>query len=315
VTFATPSLLFALLALPLLAGVYVVRQARSGRAAAAFAMPHMAPSVLPHKPGWRRHAPLLVLLLAAAALILAAAKPQRSVAVIVDRASIILATDVSGSMRATDVKPDRLTAAKLAAKAFVAKLPSRVNVGIMAFNQIPSLLQSPTADREAANLAIDGMKVSGTTASGDAVAAATRVLARISTASGSRSPAAIVLLSDGKSTRGSDPVEAASAAGKKKIPVYTVALGTANGTITGSDGQTQHVPPDPTTLAAMARASGGEFFDVPDATRLSQVYERLGKQLGHEQRQRQVTVYFAGGGLLMLLAAMAMSLRWFGRPI
>jgi Ca-activated chloride channel family protein len=275
--------------------------------------------VLPRRPGWRSHVPILALLLAAGALVVAAAKPQKSVAVVVDRASIILATDVSGSMLATDIAPDRLTAAKRAGRAFVAKVPARVNIGVMAFNQVPSLLQSPTTDRTAVTEAIAQMKVSGGTAAGEAVLAALRSLAAMKSATGQRPPAAIVLLSDGATTKGRNPVAAARRAGRAHVPIYTVALGTPQGTITvkrkGGGTQVQHVPPDPTTLAAMAKASGGQSFTVADPARLSQVYERLGKQLGRVHEQRQVTVYFAGGGLLMLLFAIGTSLRWFGRPI
>lgn len=322
-SFASPTVLLALLALPLIAGAYLMREMRAPAGAMAFASGPVASSSLPRPPGWRRHAPLLAVLLAAAALIGAAAKPQRSEAVAVDRASIVLATDVSGSMLATDVAPDRLTAAKRAADAFLAKVPAKVNVGVMAFNQVPTLLQSPTTDREAAAQAIADMKVSGGTASGDAVLKALRALTASTAATGStsgkRAPAAIVLLSDGASERGSDPVAAARQAGKLHIPVYTVALGTAAGTITvttpSGGTQVKKVPPDPTTLAAMARASDGRFFTGADASKLASVYERLGSQLGRVQRNVQITVFFVGAALLLLLAGAAMSLRWFGRLI
>jgi Ca-activated chloride channel family protein len=220
-------------------------------------------------------------------------------------------------MQATDVAPDRLAAAQRAAHAFLDSLPAKVNVGVMAFNQTPTVLQSPTTDRQAVSQAIDSEAVSGTTATGDAVLSALRALENAPGARTGTPPAAIVLLSDGKSTRGSDPVQAARRAGDQKVPVYTVALGTAGGTIQtttpGGGTRTEKVPPDPQTLAAMAQASGGESFSVADASRLDEVYKRLGSQLGHATRQQQMTAWFAGGGLLMLLAAGGMSLRWFGR--
>ena len=312
-TFASPLVLLALVALPLLVAAYVTRVRGVGAGAEAFASAPMRASVQPRRPRWRNHLPVVAMLVAAGILILAAARPQRSVAVEIEQASIMLATDVSGSMKATDVTPNRLAAAKSAAKSFLDSVPAKVNVGVMAFNQVPTILQSPTKDREAATAAIDQEEISGTTATGDAVAAALKALENAPGAKTGTPPAAIVLLSDGKSTRGSDPVEAAQKAGDAKVPIYTVALGTAAGTIVGSKGQTQHVPPDPTTLEAMSKASGGKSFTVADAGSLDEVYDRLGSQLGHVTEKQQMTNWFAGAGLLMLLAAGAMSLRWFGR--
>src|SRR3954454_22777379 len=312
-TFATPWILVALVALPLLAAAYVLRVRGVGASGESFASAPMRASVLPRPPRWRRHLPVIAMLVAGAALILAAAKPQRSVAVEIEQASIMLATDVSGSMQATDVSPNRLAAAQRAAKTFLASVPAKVNVGVMAFNQTPTVLQSPTKDREAATAAIDEEKISGTTATGDAVLTALKALEHAPGASTGTPPAAIVLLSDGKSTRGSDPIEAARKAGDAKVPIYTVALGTANGTITSAKGAVQHVPPDPSTLEAMSQASGGKSFTVADASKLNEVYQRLGSKLGHATEQQQMTAWFAGAGLLLLLAAGGMSLGWFGR--
>ena len=318
-SFAEPAVLVALVALPVLAAAYVVAQRRRRAAAAAFASPALQPSVAPARPGWRRHAPMLAIALALAVLILAAARPQRTVAVPVDRASIVLATDVSGSMTATDVDPSRLVAAKRAARSFADRVPKRVNVGVIAFNQAPRVLQSPTTDRQAVDAAIDAMTPTGGTATGEAIAAATALLNRPSPDGGARPPGAIVLLSDGASTRGRDPVAAARAAQQLHIPVYTVTLGTAQGTITvprkGGGTETRPVPPDPGSLAQIASVSEGQAFSAATASRLTRVYERLGSQLSRKDEKRQVTSAFAGGGLVLLLAAAAMSLRWFGRLI
>jgi hypothetical protein len=219
-TFGAPGALFALALLPVLVGWYVAQQRARRRAQAAFVTTTMFASVAPRRSSWRRHVPLTAVLLAVALLVLAAAKPQRTVAVAAERASILLATDVSGSMLATDVAPNRLKAAQAAAKAFVANVPKRVNVGVMAFNQAPQLLQSPTTDRAAINEAIDLMHSSGTTATGEAIQAATQLLTGRTGAAGKRPPAAIVLLSDGASRRGVDPLAAARAAGDAKVPVY-----------------------------------------------------------------------------------------------
>jgi Ca-activated chloride channel family protein len=322
VSFAAPLVLLALIVVPLLALVYV-RVERDRRAAAGtFASHKLLPSVAPRRPGWRRHAPLAVIALAIAALIVAAAKPERTVAVPIERASILLATDVSGSMTATDVAPNRLTAAKRAAAQFAASVPSKVNVGVMAFNQVPRVLQSPTRNRAAVTAALGRMASSGGTATGEAINTATNVLQRVPGEMNKRPPAAIVLLSDGASTSGRDPIAAAQAARKLKIPIYTVALGTPHGTIQvprpraqGGGTQTQRVPPDPRSLAEIARASGGQSFTADTAGGLKAVYERLGSQLGHKKEKRQVTSAVAGGALVLLLGGAAMSLGFFGRIV
>jgi Ca-activated chloride channel homolog len=217
------------------------------------------------------------------------------------------------------VSPNRLTAAKQAAQRFVESVPARVNVGVLAFNQAPRVLQSPTRDRFDVTAAIERMTPSGGTATGEAIASATNVLRHVPGELGRRPPSAIVLLSDGKSTSGRDPVTAAGAAGRLHIPVYTVALGTSSGTITvprrGGGTRTQNVPPDPEALARIAQASGGQAFTARTASGLKQVYEKLGSQLGHRDEKRQVTSAVAGGGLVLLLAGAALSLGWFGRLI
>jgi Ca-activated chloride channel family protein len=319
VSFASPLVLLGLLALPL-AGLWYRRvQHERRRAAEVFAAPQLLDSVAPQRPGARRHAPMLVFALALAALIVGAARPQKTVAVPVERASIMLVTDVSGSMQSTDISPSRLVAARRAAQRFVDGVPSQVNVGVMAFNQVPRVLQSPTRDRAAIHGALDRLSPSGGTATGDAVQAAVRVLGTTAGTGSKRAPAAIVLLSDGASTRGVDPIGAARAAGRLHIPVYTVALGTPGGTITvprpGGGTQTRHVPPDPQSLAQIATASGGRSYTAADANRLSAVYDRLGSQLGRKNERRELTAGFAGGGLVLLLAGAALSLRWLGRLI
>jgi Ca-activated chloride channel homolog len=322
VTFAAPLILLALVAVPLLGLMYLRAERGRRTSAAAFASPMLQPSVAPRRPGWRRHAPFAAMALALAALIVAAARPQRTVAVPIERASIMLATDVSGSMTATDVQPNRLTAAKRAGFQFLATVPKQVNVGVMAFNQVPSVLQSPTLDRQAVSAAITRMSSSGGTATGEAINAATGVVNRAPGVGRKRPPAAIVLLSDGASTSGRDPVSAAQAAGKMKIPIYTVALGTPQGTIQvrrpqrlGGGITTQRVPPDPRALQQIARASGGKFFTAETAGGLKAVYKRLGSQLGKKKEKRQVTSAVAGGGLLLLVGGAALSLGFFGRIV
>jgi Ca-activated chloride channel family protein len=321
VSFGAPLVLLALLALPVLAVLYARREQGRRAAEDAFASPTLAASVAPRRPGLRRHVGPLVLALALATLVIAAARPQTTIAVPVERASIMLVTDVSGSMLATDVAPDRLTAARRAAQRFVAQVPKEVNVGVIAFNQVPTILQRPTQDRNLVNDALLSLRASGGTATGEAINAALKVIDQQGTVNGRRPPAAIVLLSDGVSVRGMDPVAAAREAARKKIPITTVALGTDEGTIqvprAGGQGgfETRPVPPDPESLAEIARVSGGKAFTAVDSAELSQVYERLGSQLGREERPREISTAFAGGALVLLLLGALSSLRWFGRIV
>jgi Ca-activated chloride channel family protein len=319
VSFGAPSILFALVLLPVLATLYVLRQAQRKRAAAAFVNPELVKSVAPRKSGWRRHVPLTIILLAIGALVVAAARPQKTVAVAAERASIMLVIDVSGSMQATDIAPTRMVAARNAAKAFVKNVPSRVNVGVMAFNQVPQVLQRPTQDRASINGALDQLRSSGTTATGEAIQTATKLLETQVGQGVKHPPAAIVLLSDGASRRGVDPLAAAKAAGKSKIPVYTVALGTQQGTITtkqpGGGTKTVAVPPDLPSLKKISDASGGQSFAASDADHLSAVYQKLGSQLGRKHEKREITTTIAGGGLALLLLGSSLSLTFLGRLI
>jgi Ca-activated chloride channel family protein len=323
VSFGAPLVLVALVAVPLLAAGYVALQRDRVRAAAAFAAPHMGPSVAPRRPRWRRHVPLAAFLLAVAILVVAAAKPQRTVAVPVEKAQIMLVTDVSGSMLATDVAPNRLVAARRAAKAFIDEVPKRVNVGIEAFNQAPQVLANPTTDRDALDLALGRLRSSGGTATGEAIQTAVRVLRQAPAQGGKKPPSAIVLLSDGASTKGVDPLAAAQAAARLRIPVYTVTLGTQGGTITvprspddpAAGTITKPVPPDVESLEAIARASKAKSYTAQSASGLSDVYKSLGSQLGTKKEPREITAGFAGAGLALLALGAVMSLRWFGRLI
>jgi Ca-activated chloride channel homolog len=300
VSFAKPAFLIGLALIPLLVALYI----RAERRPHAFAPAALMPSVAPKRAGWRRHAAVTGYGVALAALLVALAKPQTSVAVPTEQARVMIVTDRSGSMLATDVAPNRLAAAKKAAGTFLHEIPDKVRVGAIAFNQRAEVLQSPTRDHDAVREALQSVKAAGTTATGDAIKAA---LASIK----GKAPAAIVLLSDGKSVRGSDPLDAAQAAKQRKIPIYTVALGTANGTINGG----QRVPPDPETLANIARTTGGRAFTARDVAALDQVYKRLGSQVATEKRKLEVTSLFAGGALALMALSALSSIRWFGRVL
>jgi Ca-activated chloride channel family protein len=312
VTFASPWLLLGLALLPLLVLAYGAAERRRRRAALAFASAPTVASVVPRRPGWRRHAPLVLSGLALAGLIVALARPQVSIAVPAEQASIVLTMDHSGSMQATDVAPSRLVAARDAGEAFLDRVPAKVRVGGVVFDHRTQVIQNPTTDREALKSALrDAMKPSGGTATGDALAASLALLEAQKGAGAKRPPGAIVLLSDGKSTSGRDPLAVAEEARKAGVPVYTVALGTPDGTM--PDGQA--VPPDTASLQAIAERSGGQAFTAQDAAGLSAVYEKLGSQVAKKKQPREVTGAFAGGAIVLLLMGGGLSLRWFRRLI
>jgi Ca-activated chloride channel family protein len=317
VSFSSPLVLLGLVAIPALIWWYVGQQRRRARAAESFVAPALTLSVTPRRPGWRRHAPMLVFAIAIAVLIAAAARPQRTVAVPVDSAAIMLANDISSSMTATDVRPSRLAAAQRAATRFVAGVPSSVLVGQMQFARKPVVLQSPTTDHSLTQAAIAQLRPGGGgTAIGDAIVTALHVLTTLAPKGGKRPPSAIVLLSDGASNVGSGPLAAARQASAQHIPIYTIALGTPNGTISikrGSHTVNAPVPVSSQELGQIASSSGGRAYTATDSANASAVYAHLATELGHKKVKREITASFAGGGLVMLLLGSVLSLRWFGR--
>jgi Ca-activated chloride channel homolog len=317
-SFAAPLVLVALLVLPVLINLYLVYQRARRNAASAFVTPALADSVAPTRPGWRRHVPMALFALALAVLIVAAARPQKSVAVPVNNAAAVLANDVSSSMAATDVAPDRLRAAERAGTRFLGSVPSTARVGLLQFNERATVLQSPTTDRDLVRSALSQLRAGGHTAIGDGIQTALHMLSSLPKQNGKAPPGAIVLLSDGTSTNGADPLAAARRARAQHVPIYTVVLGTDNGTIkVRRNGHVvnERVPPSPQQLAAVARLSGGQAFTVADSDRLNQVYAHLGAQLSHKHVKHEITASFAGGGLVLLLLGSALSLGWFGRLV
>jgi len=320
VSFGAPLVLLGLLAVLLLVGYHVERHRRRGTVSGTFAAPRMVASVAPRRPGWRRHLPIAALFLALAVLVAAAARPTIKVSEPVGNLSILLATDVSGSMQATDIAPNRITAAQHAANAFVVGAPKSVSIGVMEFDQTPTVLSLPTTNRLRTYAALGQLRISGGTATGNAVEEGVAVLGRNRVgAPGKQAPAAMIVLSDGRSESGVNPVTAAEHAKRANIPVYTVVLGTPQGTISvrRKNGTTAVVPApvDPSTLDSIARASGGQAFDATTATRLRVIYQDIGKRLAHHQVPRQVTADFVGAGLALLLIGSGLSLTLFGRLI
>ncbi len=310
-SFAAPGAFVLLALLPLLAAAYVRMRRRRRSYVVRFPATSVVASVLPRSPGWRRWVAPALLTASAIALTLALARPQATVAVPVERASVMLITDASGSMRADDVAPTRLHAARSAAQSFLDRVPESLLVGFVSYSNAPMTVVQPSVDRVPVRSALAALRADGGTATGDALTSALDLLEARRTDDGRVAPAAVILLSDGKTTAGTDPVDAARRAGALGIPVYTVALGTADGVIhNGPYGGFLPVPPDPETLREMAERSGGSTFRVDDAGELDRVYERLGSRIGTREKRREVSAAFAGGGLLLLLTGLGAALRW-----
>ncbi len=317
-SFASPLLLLSLLALPVLAAAYAWFRRRPGRYAVRFPGTPVLAGVVAAIPRWRRHIPAAVAALALTVLALALARPHATVAVPVERASVVLVTDVSRSMRATDVEPTRLDAARGAAEAFLDSVPDELRVGAVAFASTPHSAVAPTHDHERIREHLESLNADGSTATGDGLAEALALVrndegGRTGGGERRRPPAAIVLLSDGKKTTGRDPLPVAREARRAGVPIHTVSLGTEGATILGPTGALLPVPPDPETMARIAERSGGKSFDVAESGELGSIYEGLGSQLATRPEKREITAGFAAGGLVLLLTAAGLSLRAAGR--
>lgn len=313
-SFQSPLFLLGLVLVPLLVAAFLIAQRRRRRYAVRFPGVSTLAALAPATRSWRRYVPLALFALALSGLVLALARPQTTVAVPDEQASVVLVTDVSGSMRAEDVDPTRLEAARRAAERFLDRVPEQLQVGAVTFSNSAQALQSPTDDHQAVRQALAALTADGGTATGAGLRAALEDLrtARPGT-NGRRPPGAIVLLSDGEATDGEAGFVAAAEARRLRIPIYTVALGTPDGVIELPTGQQLQVPPDPEALERIARTSGGQAFSAEDADELDAVYERLGSQIGTREERREITAGFAGGAMVLLAAATVLSLRWFGR--
>jgi Ca-activated chloride channel family protein len=350
-TFLAPAFLLGLLLVPLLAAFYIWAQRRRSRYAVRFTNLDLLANIAPRRPGWRRHLPSALYLLAVATLAVGLARPTMVVPVPRDDATVILAIDVSASMRAEDVSPTRLAAARAAAQDFVDGLPEGVRVGVVAFATRPVTLVTPTADRAPVRAALDGLTPLDGTAMGDALMqvldlaeaaratddrgtgdtvpssdaatdpappAATDPTPGGGAAADSGPAVAVILLSDGANSAGStEPLDAAQRAASLGVPVYTIALGTDAGTVDVPDenGQpvTLEVPPDTATLRQIAETTGATAFDAPSADELKGVYDDLESRVGWTNEEQEVTWLFAAAALFAVVAAAGLSVLWFGR--
>ena len=344
-SFEWPAALLLLILVPAAVGAYLLSQRRRAKYAVRFTNLDLLANVVHGAPAWRRHVPAALYLGALTALLFAFARPHMDVQVPRD-GTVVLVTDISGSMNATDIQPTRLGAAQGAAKTLVKELPGGFRIAVMSFSNTVQTRLTPSTDKKAVTAAIDAMVPNGGTAMGDAIvgaldlitadeqaqAQATAAPTGAVTATPTPTPtpppaqangqpakpkAVIVLLSDGASNTGVDPLDAAGQAKDANVPIYTIALGTANGIAEVRDnlGRLRRiaVPPDPNTLKAVSETTGAESFDAPSASQLKSIYSSLGEKIGHDTRSRDITPAFVAAGLVMVVVAGAASLFWFNR--
>jgi Ca-activated chloride channel family protein len=338
-TFLWPGLLWLLLALPLLVAAYVLILRRKRKAALRYANLAMVKDAMGAGQRLRRHVPPLLFLVSLALMIAAIARPAAVVQLPSQHETVILSMDVSGSMRAKDVEPDRLSAAQAAAKAFVADTPRSTRIGIVAFAGTASLVQAPTQSRDDIVTAIDRFQLQRATAIGSGILVALKAIfpdaefdlrgsnprgdrkkssaqpdkPAAAQAPGSYQSAAIILLSDGQATTGPDPIEAARMAAERGVRVFTVGIGTPNGEILVGEGWSMRVRLDEETLKAIAKITGAEYFYAGTAVDLKKIYQSLNSRFVMEKKETEITALFAAAAALAALVSALLSLLWFNR--
>jgi len=323
VTWLSPERLWLLVGVAAVVVAYVLLQRRRSRYAVRFTNLKLLDRVAPKRPQWRRHVPAGLFLAMLALLVAGFARPQSEVQVPRERATVLVAVDVSRSMLAADVEPDRLTAAKAAAHQFVADLPEQFNVGLVGFAGTASVFVPPVTDRAAVDAGIDRLN-EGTagragTAIGDAIATSLEAIRTLDADAGADvPPARVVVLSDGANTAGQDPAEAATLATELGVPVDAISFGTASGTIGGTalgggGGGGQPVPVDGQTLQSVADATGGNYFEAGSAEELRSAYADIGSSVGYETETQDVSARFIGIGLVFAMLAALASMFWFAR--
>lgn len=314
-SFLEPLRLWLLVGVAALAVAYGVLQLRRRTYALRFTNVDLLRSVAPRRPGWRRHVPAAVYLLALAALVVGFARPTRDERVPRERATIMMAIDVSLSMEATDVPPSRLEAAQVAANRFLDLVPPKINVGLVTFNGTASLRVPPTTDRDAVRRVIDNLELGERTAIGEAIFASLDAIAAVPPdEEGTPPPARVVLMSDGTTTDGRPNEDGVAAAREAGVPVSTIAFGTDFGTIRVPEEPVPiPVPVDRPALQAIAEGTGGEFYAAATEGELTRVYEDIGSSVGYVTEEREIGTWFIGIALALLLAGGGLSLAWFSR--
>ena len=313
IRFLEPWWLLALLPVAALAGIYVWRQFRKRNYAMRFTNVDLLRTLAPRGLGWRRHVSAVALLLSLLTLGAALARPSVDKEEPLERATVMLAIDVSLSMEADDVAPNRIEAAQEAAKAFVNELPPTYNLGLVSFAKSANVLVSPTKDRSAVIAGIDGLTLAEATATGEAVFTSLDAIRSVpADGANGAPPARIVLLSDGYRTSGRSIEDAATAASQANVPVSTIAFGTDTGVV-DIRGALQRVPVDRLSLQQLADKTEGFFYEAASVSELKKVYEDMGSSIGHRVEPREVTQWYAGVALLLGLTAAGLSLIWTSR--
>jgi Ca-activated chloride channel family protein len=342
--FLWPQYLWLMLALPVLPALYVWLLRRRGKPALRFSSLKVVREASSSRQ-WRRHVPPALLWLACAVLLLAAARPLAKVTMPWARSTVMLAMDVSLSMRVSDVQPTRLAAAQEAAKLFLRDLPRNIEVGLVTFAGTAQVAQAATLDRSALVSAIDAFQMQYGTAIGNAIVVCLAELfpdhginlgdmtfgprqkARgrddkdhgiepkqiTPVAPGSYGSAAILLLSDGRRTTGVDTLEAAKMAADRGVRIHVVGLGTVDGPVGAGEGLAIYMQLDEPTLREVARMTGGEYYHAGTAEELRSVYQGLGSRVQVQRRETEITALLALVAAILLLAAASLSMLWFGR--
>jgi len=339
-SFVWPDLLWLLSLAPVMMLLYVWLLYRRKKTSVRFASLALVKQAAGKGPGWRRHLPPLLMLMAVATLIVAAARPVAVVKLPSQQETIVLAMDVSGSMRATDVQPSRLVAAQEAAKAFVNDLPRSVRVGIVSFAGTAAVVQPPTLNHEDIFAAIDRFQLQRATAIGSGIVLSLATLfpdadidlsdvtgaramppspgdkpkkAVVPVPPGSYGYGAVILLTDGQRTTGPDPMDAAKMAADRGVKVYTVGIGTKEGEVIGFEGWSMRVRLDEDTLKQIAVATRGEYFYAGTASDLKKVYQSLSARLIVEKKETEIGSLFSAAAAVLVVLAAGLSLAWFGR--
>ncbi len=345
--FLWPETLWLLLAVPLLVAVYVVLLRRRKKVALRYASLNIVKEAMGAGQSVRRHVPPLLILLALTTMFVAVGRPVAVVTLPSQHETVILAMDVSGSMRATDVQPNRLAASQAAAKAFVGEQPPTTRIGVVSFAATASLVQTPTRNREDILTSIDRFQLQRGTAIGSGIIVSLATLfpdAGIDVSKliygrearrfiprdrareaekkdfkpvppGSYNSGAIILLTDGQRTTGPDSLEAARMAADRGVRVFTVGVGTKDGEIIGFEGWSMRVRLDEETLKNIANLTHGEYFYAGTAPDLVKIYKTLNSRLVLEKKETEITALLAAAAAVMVLLAAALSLLWFNRIV
>jgi Ca-activated chloride channel homolog len=337
--FQWASMLWLLLLLPMLVMVYLWAQRRRRKYAVRFASLMLVKDAMARGPGFRRHVPAILFLLGVAVGLLALARPQAAVSLPSNRGTVILAIDISGSMRARDIAPSRFEAAKEAAREFVQKQPPRVRIGVVAFSGTAALVQAPTTSREDILASLDRLRLQRGTAIGsgllialdaifeddprnqpappgtDPLVAAQPAPEPDPVPAGSNQTAVVVLLTDGQNNQGPDPIDAADKAASRGIRVFTVGIGSARGDILGIEGRSFHVGLDEDSLKRIARGTAAQYFKAENEDQLVGIYRTLGTRLIVGKDQTEVTVLFTAVATGVILLGALLSLLWFNRML